>query len=421
VSLPGGLHQASRGRALAENAQPSRAARGRVRRTLDAGELEAWVDRLCRIEGEDRLARYREDAERLAAEVGTKPDDVARVSQAVGVALGSRKALVSSGALAARRAGRPYDAERVERFDRLVSALRNAAPQSRRIDPNDPGRYRTLPFFEAYFSNSIEGTEFALDEAERIVYHHERPAGRPKDTHDLVGTFEVVASDAEMRRRFDSVDEFLDAMRSRHATITGGRPENRPGEFKQLADRAGNSLFVHPELVYGTFVEGYARPADLDTPWERATYTMFLVAEVHPFDDGNGRMARIMMNGELVARDETRIVIPTGYRSDYLGAFRRLTRDVDPSVFIKAMRYAHDWTFGIDFDDIGSATAQMQATNAFESGRRLLLPQRVRVAISADLTDPGRHAAAQASWPGFVEPYRRADGTLVRGYRKPDR
>ena len=233
-----------------------------------------------------------------------------------------------------------------------------------------------------------------------------------------------MSDDAEMRRRFDNVDEFLDALRTRHATIMGGRPENRPGEFKQLANQAGNSLFVHPELVYGTFVEGYARLADLDTPWERAAYTMFLVAEVHPFDDGNGRIARIMMNGELVASDETRIIIPTGYRIDYLGALRRLTRDDDPSVFIKAMRYAHDWTFGIEFDDIASAAAQMQATNAFDEGenaRRLLLPQRAQDAISADLTDPGRHAAAQASLSGFVEPYRRADGTLVRGYRKPDR
>jgi Fic family protein len=28
---------------------------------------------------------------------------------------------------------------------------------------------------------------------------------------------------------------------------------------------------------------------------------MFLVCEVHPFDDANGRLARVMMNAELVA------------------------------------------------------------------------------------------------------------------------
>jgi fido (protein-threonine AMPylation protein) len=34
---------------------------------------------------------------------------------------------------------------------------------------------------------------------------------------------------------------------------------------------------------------------------------MFLISEVHPFADGNGRIARIMMNAELVAAGEERI------------------------------------------------------------------------------------------------------------------
>jgi len=423
VMMPGGLHQASRGRALAENAQPSRRSKGKERRTLDAAELEEWVERLCRVEGEDRLSKHRQRAEQVADNVGTKREDLARVSHAIGVALGSRHERVISHALAARQAGRPYDHERVARFDRLVRALREAAPQSRRIDPNDPDRYKTLPFFEAYFSNYIEGTEFALEEAEQIVYHDKQPAGRPADTHDLVSTYRIVADEAEMRRRFDDADEFLEAMRTRHATIMGARPENRPGEFKENANQAGNSLFVRPDLVYGTFVEAHARLRDLDTPWERAVYTMFYVAEIHPFDDGNGRIARVMMNGELVADDETRIIIPTGYRNDYLGALRRLTRDDDPNVFVKAMRHAHDWTFGIDFDDVTSAAAQMESTNAFEdsdSGRRLLLPPRARDAIAADLGDPMRHVVPQPSSSEFVAPYQRADGTQVRGYEKPN-
>ena len=34
---------------------------------------------------------------------------------------------------------------------------------------------------------------------------------------------------------------------------------------------------------------------------------MFLIAEVHPFADGNRRTARIMMNAELAAAGEERI------------------------------------------------------------------------------------------------------------------
>jgi Fic family protein len=44
---------------------------------------------------------------------------------------------------------------------------------------------------------------------------------------------------------------------------------------------------------------------------------MFVVAEVHPFTDGNGRTARLAMNQFLTQAGLTRIIIPTVYRNDY--------------------------------------------------------------------------------------------------------
>jgi hypothetical protein len=43
------------------------------------------------------------------------------------------------------------------------------------------------------------------------------------------------------------------------------------------------------------------------------------------------------------------MIIPTVFRDDYLGALRRLTRRGDPSILIKALRFAHDYTAAIDF------------------------------------------------------------------------
>jgi fido (protein-threonine AMPylation protein) len=103
---------------------------------------------------------------------------------------------------------------------------------------------------------------------------------------------------------------------------------------------------------------------------------MFLVSEVHPFDDGNGRAARVMMNAELVAGNQARIIIPIVFRDDYLGALRQLTRYDDPSVLIKALRFAHDYTSSIDFTDKTTATMQLERTNAFnaaDSPKRLVL------------------------------------------------
>ena len=101
------------------------------------------------------------------------------------------------------------------------------------------------------------------------------------------------------------------------------------------------------------------------------------MAAVHPFDDGNGRLSRIMMNAELDAGNQSRTIIPTVFRDDYIGALRRLDRANDPSVLIDALRFANDWTSRIDFTDTATVRAQLETTNAFaeEGGtRRLQLP-----------------------------------------------
>ncbi|MXW94041.1 MAG: Fic family protein [Acidimicrobiaceae bacterium] len=45
---------------------------------------------------------------------------------------------------------------------------------------------------------------------------------------------------------------------------------------------------------------------------------MVVVTEVHPFEDGNGRVARVMMNAELSAVGAASIVIPSVYRNEHV-------------------------------------------------------------------------------------------------------
>lgn len=380
IQLPDGLYQASKGRALAENTRPSRARSRRVPRTLSEAELGDWVDRLCQIDGDEQLAQYRAQAEQVADAVGAKPAGMEMLSRTVGVALGTKQAVTGSQALAARAARLPYDHDRLRQFDRLITALRESAPQNRPVLDARADRYRHLPFFEAYFSNFIEGTEFEIDEAVAIVYDGEQIPGRADDSHDLLGTYRVVGDLDEMSALPASPNDFLQLLRSRHATILAGRPDKNPGSFKERDNRAGSTSFVAHGLVPGTLTAGWQRVGELDTAFERATYMMFLVSEVHPFDDGNGRLARVMMNAELVAGGHSRIIIPTVFRDDYVDALRRLSRQDDPSVLIKALRYGQDYTAQIDFTDRDEAIAYLSETNAFNepnSPDRLVVPRRL--------------------------------------------
>jgi hypothetical protein len=365
------LYVASRGRALADNMAPSRRRRAdRPKRTLDREEIATWIDQLAADNTAQRLVEFREQAEALGAQLGVDDRDLATLSELIGVAIGTRQAEgeIGSPALDARRQGRPYDQRRIERLDLLVKALRGSAPQHHRRDPE---RQRFVAFFEAYFSNFIEGTEFTLEDAHDIVFEGLVIAERLADSHDLEGTYALVSDDQEMSRLAARPSEFVDLLRERHRTIMGGRPEAAPGELKSVANKAGNTVFVAPGLVRGTLIEGFARLADLDTAWERSVFTMFLVSEVHPFNDGNGRLARAMMNAELVADDQCRTIIPIVFRGDYLDGLRLMSRDDNPSLLIKSLRYAHDYTASIDFTDFDSAVAELSETNAFEEPESL--------------------------------------------------
>ena len=84
-------------------------------------------------------------------------------------------------------------------------------------------------------------------------------------------------------------------------------------------DVIGDTIFVLPDLVEGTLREGINILRVLSDPFSRALFMHFLLSDVHPFNDGNGRLSRIMMTKELVSARLSRIVIPTVFRNDYLG------------------------------------------------------------------------------------------------------
>lgn len=238
--------------------------------------------------------------------------------------------------------------------------------------------FYTVSFFDAYFSNYIEGTRFKVDEAKEIVDSGVIPAVRPADGHDILGTYRVVSSLENMRRTPGTSEELIELLRVRHADIMVGRPDKKPGQFKEELNFAGATRFVDPDLVQGTLMQGFDMYKTLEHPFARALLIMFLVAEVHPFDDGNGRTARAMMNSELVAAEETRIIIPSVFRNEYVASLKRLTNHLRPESFVRVMSFAQEFVFNISFEDYGAARLLMEECHAFDGpadDKKLLIPK----------------------------------------------
>jgi len=379
MSLPDGLWMSSTERVLLDNlASPSAST---PNRTLTRLELETWLEQLLQHRGEAGLNALRDSA-RVIAEPLKRNEQFRELDRIISAALATRPDVkLSSPLLAARTGGQPYDLRRVEAFEELAETLLETPPDVLPDLPEYAGRRTLLPFYEAYFSNFIEGTEFTLDEAADIVFANDVPASRPQDAHDVLGTYQIVGDSVEMSTVPRTADQLFDLLRRRHAILMGARPEKRPGVFKTRANRAGATEFVAPELVEGTLRQGFEAGQDLADPFSRAVLVMFLVAEVHPFDDGNGRIARIMMNAELVTAGEVRIIIPIVYRANYLAALKGATHNGNYGALIRMLSFARRYTARVDFSSRATAEVDLARTHALDdahaaedAGIRLTLP-----------------------------------------------
>lgn len=379
-----GLRMSSRARAIVDNLGPTRSRAGRTARTTSPAELEEWLLTLAQGLTPERLNRLRDGAKQVAAELG-QPERSERIDDLFGALQGTRRMRAVSRLMSARTRGRDWDVHRVFLLESLADALTSGAASPGVSAPlvTDLDKTRELPFFEAYFSNFIEGTEFTLDEAVEIVYEgHLGP--RPADAHDVLGTYRLIADPEDASRVADDFDEFVELLTYQHRHIMEGRPDNNPGQFKQRANRAGSYVFVSPELVTGTLRRGFEMLAGLTTPFDRAVFVMFLISEVHPFDDGNGRVARLAMNAELSHANQHRIIVPAVYRNEYQTALRQMSRERRCALLTRTLGHTWQWTAQMDFSDLPTARSWLGLTDALldsaeaeKAGRKLLLPADV--------------------------------------------
>lgn len=196
---------------------------------------------------------------------------------------------------------------------------------------------------------------------------------RNADSHDVLGTFQIVASRREMRRTPQTAEELIEILQERHRVMMAARPDRDPGMFKMKNNHAGDTHFVDYTLVRGTLMKGFEYYQALESPFAKALFMLFMISEVHPFNDGNGRISRIMMNAELVHADQSKIIIPTVFREDYLNALRRLTRKGDPSVIVRAISRVRQFSANITGEDFVATKEYLEKCYAFKDGDGYIL------------------------------------------------
>ncbi len=355
-----GLHWSGQTRMLLENVG------NKAPRRLGRQAVESQLIDILNASGEKALNQIRDQAAALAEPMGMAKE-VALLRKLIGALLGTHalgELRTRSGQLLAR--GTPADKAHISRFERLATYLRGTAV------PNIPNKVTAgaarhhFAFIESYFSNYVEGTKFDIEEARGIVMDNAVVASRPKDSHDVLGVFRLATTAPFRDSPPVAGEDFLPGLQTWHGEMLRMRPEARPGQTKLQLNYAGTTQFVEPGMVRGTLEEGSRMALSVPEGLSRAVYYAFLVSEVHPFDDGNGRLSRLVMNAELSRVGLNRIIIPTLYHPQYVDCARVLTRQDEPEGFVRSLANMARWCSQFDYTDLDKLIAALKQTNALE-------------------------------------------------------
>ena len=352
-------------RAWLENLSVSRR-RGAISRALGQDVLEVELEKVMARNGESYLKDVRRKADAVASQLGFE-QEAARLDALIGALCATRPhaGILRSERAIARADREPFDHHVVGCFDALVSALGDTELPAIKVSL-DRRSWRHQAFIESYFSNYIEGTRFPLSEAEEIVFHRQVDESRHADSHDVLAVYDIAVDTDEMVSTPSTPDEFRRLLTRRHAFLMNERPDKRPGQWKEKPNQAGNVTFAAPETVNGTLTQGFERYLDLPRGFARGVFIHFVITQVHPFDDGNGRLARLFLSAELVRAGESKIIFPNVKRDDYINGLRLANREEDSRTMLKVMKQLYRYTAALPWREYDELVDTLEAHHAFD-------------------------------------------------------
>ena len=211
---------------------------------------------------------------------------------------------------------------------------------------NDRRFWQKLRLEWNYHSNHIEGNTLTYGETELLLIH-----GQTHGNHSIREYEEMQAHDVGIAHLRDLAADHLRFISEsdirnlnkiilkepfwKPAQTVDGKPSRKqiiPGEYKTSPNNVVTATgelfaFVDPaevptkmqELVQAMRVSLDAGDRPILTQLAKLHHDFVLI---HPFDDGNGRVARMLVNYVLMRQGYPPIIVPTERKKDYLTALR---------------------------------------------------------------------------------------------------
>ena len=193
-----------------------------------------------------------------------------------------------------------------------------------------------------YSSNALEGNSLTLSETKVLLEDGITVGGKPiRDCYEATGHAQAYDYMLQTARGGPLQFREEDILRL-HALFYSGIDPDRAGCYRTGQVFITGTEYIPPaaEEVPGQIaelVEELNQKKDTLHPVLLAAYAHRRLVDIHPFQDGNGRTARLLMNLVLVNKGYCIVSISPILRHDYITALQQAQRSSAPSdaAFIK--------------------------------------------------------------------------------------
>lgn len=222
----------------------------------------------------------------------------------------------------------------------LLDRINAYAQVIREHRPLTPNEVKELDAYfrigTTYTSNALEGNSLTLSETKVLLEDGITIGGKPiRDCYEATGHARAYDYMLEIARGGPLQFREEDILRL-HALFYGGIDPDHAGRYREDQVFITGTEYVPPTAdevpgLMTELVEDLNQRKDDTHPVLLAAYAHRRLVDIHPFQDGNGRTARLLMNLILVNKGYCVISIPPVLRHDYITALQQAQRNRNPS------------------------------------------------------------------------------------------
>ena len=208
-----------------------------------------------------------------------------------------------------------------------------------------------------YTSNAIEGNTLTRKETAAVVEKGLTIGGKSLIEHLEATNHAKALTDIMALASSKTSDLSENDILTIHNTILRGIDDNNAGHYRSIPVRISGSQVILPNAakvpdLMKQFISWLTSPANGLHPVERAAKAHYELVTIHPFVDGNGRTARLLMNLVLMQHGYPPALIRKRDRIKYISSLEKAQLGGSPEDYYKIIYKAVDRSLDIYLDAV---------------------------------------------------------------------